>query len=91
MCEDKSDGVPICVSLAPCSGPSRRGLEMPEPEVSQARRPALTAPARGAPEQAQAGTWRNRGTGSVLVPINANGARPCLNRLSINMLVSMCP
>jgi hypothetical protein len=27
MCEDKCDGVPICVSVAPCSGPSRRGLE----------------------------------------------------------------
>jgi hypothetical protein len=39
----------------------------------------------------QVGTWRNRGTGTVLVPNNANGARPCLNRLSINMLVSMCP
>jgi hypothetical protein len=23
MCEDKCDGVPICVSVAPCSGPSR--------------------------------------------------------------------
>ena len=29
MCEDKCDGAPICVSLAPCSGPPRRGLEMP--------------------------------------------------------------
>jgi hypothetical protein len=56
MCEDKCDGVPICVSVAPCSGPSRRGLETPKPEASQARRPALTPPARGAPERAQAGT-----------------------------------
>jgi hypothetical protein len=39
----------------------------------------------------QVGTWRNRGTGSVLVPINANGARPCPQRICINMSVSTCP
>jgi hypothetical protein len=56
MHQDKYDGVPIRLSVAPCSVPSRRGLETPVPEVSQARRPALTAPARGARSQPHAGT-----------------------------------
>jgi hypothetical protein len=38
MCEDKSDGVPICVSVAPCLGPPRRRLEMPS------QRPATAHP-----------------------------------------------
>jgi hypothetical protein len=37
-------------------GPAKAWPENAETEVSQVRRPALTAPARGAPEQAQAGT-----------------------------------
>ena len=44
MHQDGQDGVPTGLSLAPCSRPSRRGLETPEPVASQARRPALTAP-----------------------------------------------
>ena len=42
---------PICLSLAPCSGPSR-----PSPAGGRQERPALTAPARGAPHAEQAGT-----------------------------------
>jgi hypothetical protein len=42
--------------LAPCSAPSRRGLATPEPAASQARRPALTAPARDAIDVLRAGT-----------------------------------
>jgi hypothetical protein len=83
--------VPTPTSVTPCSPPSRRGLAAPEPAAPPQRRPSLTAATRGVTRPRQVGTWRNRGTGSVLVPINANGARPCLNRLSINMLVSMCP
>jgi hypothetical protein len=52
---------------------------------------SLTAAARGALPGRQVGTWRNRGTGSVLVPINANGARPCPQQICINMSVSTCP
>jgi hypothetical protein len=37
-------------------GPSRRGLAMPEQVTRQAGRPALTAPARGAPVRPQVGT-----------------------------------
>jgi hypothetical protein len=36
--------------------PSRRGLETPAQAASLSRRPALTAPARGAPVHPQAGT-----------------------------------
>jgi len=39
---------PTRVILAPCSARSRLGLATPEPAASQARRPALTAPARDA-------------------------------------------
>ena len=43
-------------SLAPCSGPSRRGLATLAREARQARRPTLTVPARGAPLPPQFGT-----------------------------------
>jgi hypothetical protein len=56
MREHTCDSVPTCLSMAPCSGSSRRGLETPVSEASQVRRPALTTPARGAPQQAQVGT-----------------------------------
>jgi hypothetical protein len=42
--------------LAPCSAQSRRGLATPEPAVSQAPRPALTAPVRDATHVLRAGT-----------------------------------
>ena len=51
-------GVPTCLILAPCSGPSRRSLAVVEQDVRTARRPALTALARGA--SARAG--RDEGT-----------------------------
>src|SRR6202048_3257779 len=58
VCQDGGDGVPTCLILAPCSGPSRRGLAAVEQDVRTARRPALTALARGA--SARAG--RDEGT-----------------------------
>src|SRR3979490_2642676 len=42
--------------LAPCSGPSRRGLATLAREARQARRPTLTVPAPGAPLHPQVGT-----------------------------------
>jgi hypothetical protein len=48
--------VPTCLILAPCSGPSRHGLETLAQVANSSRRPALTAPARGAPAYPQAGT-----------------------------------
>ena len=45
----KTECVPTCLILAPCSGPSRRGLETLAQVARSSRRPALTAPARGAP------------------------------------------
>ncbi len=45
---DGRDSVPTGLSVAPCSGPSRRGLAGPRREASEARRPALPALARGA-------------------------------------------
>ncbi len=58
MRQDGGDGVPSCLILAPCSGPSRRSLAAVEQDVGTARRPALTALARGA--SARAG--RDEGT-----------------------------
>src|SRR5439155_11699680 len=46
--QDGGDGVPACLILAPCKGPSRRSLAAVEQDVRTARRPALTALARGA-------------------------------------------
>ena len=51
MREDPRDGVPTSMSVAPCSEPSR-----PSPAGGRRVRPALAAPARGAPGQLQAGT-----------------------------------
>jgi hypothetical protein len=79
MHQDKRDGVPICLSVAPCSVPSRHGLETPTREVNQVRRPALTAPARGARSQPQAGTKeRPHGTNKRTAPIRSRprGMRP---------------
>src|SRR6202035_5403397 len=56
--QDGGDGVPTCLILAPCSGPSRRSLAAVEQDVRTTRRPALTALARGA--SARAG--RDEGT-----------------------------
>src|ERR1700730_18535996 len=56
--QDGGDGVPSCLIFAPCSGPSRRSLAAVEQDVRTARRPALTALARGA--SARAG--RDEGT-----------------------------
>src|SRR5712672_3471210 len=47
---------PTRLILAPCSARSRRSLATPEPAASQARRPALTAPARDAIDVLRAGT-----------------------------------
>ena len=47
---------PTRLILAPCSARSRRSLATSEPAASQARRPALTAPARDAIDVLRAGT-----------------------------------
>ena len=50
MHEDACDGVPTCLSVAPCSGPSR-----PSPAGGRKQRPALTVPARDAPNNRSSG------------------------------------
>jgi hypothetical protein len=47
---------PTPASLAPCSPPSRRGLETAEPAAASARRPALTAARHEAPDNSRVGT-----------------------------------
>ncbi len=47
---------PIPASLAPCSPPSRRGLEMAEPVAAPERRPALTAARHAAHAERRVGT-----------------------------------
>src|SRR5258706_4874166 len=59
--QDGGDGVPTCLILAPCSGPSRRSLAAVEQDVKTARQPALTALARGASARA----WRDEGTSAT--------------------------
>lgn len=54
--EDRRSRRPTRLILAPCSGRSRRSLATPEAAASQARRLALTAPARGAIDVLRAGT-----------------------------------
>jgi hypothetical protein len=81
---EEISAVPTCASVTPCSPPSRRGLSRTELVESAARRPSLTAAARGVTGPMQVGTWRNRGTGIVLVPRNANGARPCPRAVSMS-------
>jgi hypothetical protein len=61
---------PTRLILAPCSVLSRRGLATPEPAAGQARRPALTAPARDAIDALRAGTKErplgsNKGTADM--------------------------
>jgi len=48
--------VPSCASVTPCSPPSRRGLSRAEFVESAARRPSLTAAARGVTGRGQVGT-----------------------------------
>jgi hypothetical protein len=48
--------VPTPPSVTPCSPPSRRGLETPQIAESTARRPSLTAAARGVTSPGQVGT-----------------------------------
>ena len=54
--QDQCDFGPSRLIIAPCSGPSRRGLETLAQAAASSRRPALTAPARDAPVHPQAGT-----------------------------------
>ncbi|MGH8525084.1 MAG: hypothetical protein ACREXY_13000, partial [Gammaproteobacteria bacterium] len=54
--QDRCNSAPTCLILTPCSGPSRRGLETLVQVARHPQRPALTAPARGAPQRLQAGT-----------------------------------
>src|SRR5262249_29166974 len=50
---------PTCLIVAPCSGPSRRGLQTPAQVAPLSRRPALTALALGAPLHARRPVRRN--------------------------------
>jgi hypothetical protein len=50
MREDACGFVPTCLSVAPCSEPSR-----PSPAGGRKERPALTAPARGVPRMCRPG------------------------------------
>jgi hypothetical protein len=59
---------PTTPSVTPCSPPSRRGLSRAEFVKFAEQRPSLTAAALGVTGPGQVGTWRNRGTGIVLVP-----------------------
>ena len=49
------NSVPICLTFAPCSRPSRRGLETLAQAAASLRRPALISLARGAPVHPRAG------------------------------------
>src|SRR6516225_5539883 len=53
---EQTTAVPTCASVTPCSPPSRRGLSRAELVESAARRPSLTAAARGVTGPVQAGT-----------------------------------
>jgi hypothetical protein len=63
MPEDTCDIAPACLSVAPCSWPSR-----PSPAGGRQERPALTAPARGAPLTPDASVAR-QGSSSVGVAV----------------------
>jgi hypothetical protein len=58
--QDKQDVAPSCLSVAPCSDPSRRGLATLEQEAKQTRWPALTAPCAW---RASTCAGRDEGTG----------------------------
>jgi hypothetical protein len=67
MREDARHSFPTCLSVAPCSEPSR-----PSPAGGRQGRPVLTAPARGALQLLQAGTKeRPSGTNKGTVPNKA--------------------
>jgi hypothetical protein len=59
--------VPNARNMAPCSPPSRRGLQMPELGAQPQRRPALTASAHGAQGALQVGT-KKRSSGRTKKP-----------------------
>ena len=69
----RRDDAPIRLILAPCSGPSRRGLETAMDVASAARRPALTGPARDASTTSGSvrrnGIGSNKGTGLKKTPV----------------------
>ena len=54
--EGRQIATPTPPSLAPCSTPSRRGLQAPASAARTARRPALTASRHGAQDQSRVGT-----------------------------------
>jgi hypothetical protein len=53
---EQTPAVPTCASVTPCSPPSRRGLSRAQLVESPARRPSLTAAARGVTGPMQVGT-----------------------------------
>ena len=92
MHEEARDGVPTCLSVAPCSEPSR-----PSPAGGREERPALTAPARDAPNNRRPGrrnglmarTKELHGTGEsddiVFPPRSARGQDEMEDRSSRRM------
>ena len=62
--------VPTHGILAPCSEPSRRGLASVPLAVSQQRRPALTAPARGAHIAMRVGTKKRPSDRTKKLPMS---------------------
>jgi len=61
----KTNAVPICLIVAPCSGPSRRGLQTLAQVARLSRRPALTVPSArraSAPAGREEGTAKSKGT-----------------------------
>lgn len=66
LCRYDGDGSEIAAptrsSMAPCSPPSRRGLEMPAPAAPPARRPALTPARHEAQRKKRAGTKKRGAT-----------------------------
>ena len=57
MRADGCNVIPTCLSVAPCSWPSR-----PSPSGGREERPALTAPARGARKLCRPGRRNGDGT-----------------------------
>ncbi len=58
MCQDGRDSVPTSLSVAPCSGPSRRGLAAPKREAEK-RDGQPCRPLRAAPGDASRPGRRN--------------------------------
>jgi hypothetical protein len=56
MCQDGRDSVPTDLSVAPCSGPSRRGLATPRRKAEKRATAGLAGPSARRLGRQQAGT-----------------------------------